>query len=136
MNVYEVFTDGGARGNPGPSACAVVIKKEDRLLHKESKVIGTSTNNVAEYNGLRLAVGWLTQNLTDPDAAVIFHLDSELVVKQMNNLYKIKDSKLKILSDEIKAELKQLKVNYKFVHIPRNKNEMADELLNKALDSL
>ena len=129
----SIYTDGGARGNPGPSAIGVVIKDhKGKVLEKIGKFIGSTTNNDAEYKALLEGL----QTAGHMGAKIInCHLDSELVVKQMNGNYKVKNSNLKTLWKEIKIlENTFSKVTYR--HIPREKNYEADALVNQVLDSL
>lgn len=125
------FTDGGSRNNPGPAACGAVIKNEKQdLLFTGSEFLGTATNNQAEYGALILA---LKKAGELGGTEIICYLDSELVVKQLNRQYKVKDEKMKLLfSEVVKLALNFDKVE--FVHIPREKNKLADKLVNERLD--
>lgn len=127
----NLYTDGGARGNPGPAAIGVVIKNaEDQVLFELGKYIGETTNNQAEYQALLMA---LEKALEFKAETVNCFLDSELVVKQMKGEYKVKDKALGLLF--IKAwNLVQKFKNTTFNHIPREKNKQADALVNQALD--
>ncbi|MEK7163672.1 MAG: ribonuclease HI family protein [Patescibacteria group bacterium] len=128
MTSYRIFTDGGARGNPGPSACAFVVYDGENLIYKQGFYLGISTNNQAEYQGVLKAAEYCS--LLIAHCSVTFYLDSLLVVKQMRGEYKIKDPKLKILHDKIK----NYKLKIDFVHVPREQNRDADALVNKTLD--
>ena len=133
MSKAKMFTDGGSRGNPGPAAVGgVIYNTKDEKLKEFSQSIGNSTNNIAEYTalitGLRLCKDMGFKQ-------VDCYLDSELVVKQLNKLYKVKDEKMKILFDVIK-ELTAEFEKVSFTHVLRAKNKLADLLVNKALDSL
>jgi ribonuclease HI len=125
------YTDGGARGNPGPAAYGVVIKDESgKILFSEGKYIGQTTNNQAEYQGLVAALE-SAQKLGATEADC--YLDSELIVKQMKREYKVKD--LGLQAQFIKAW--NLINNFKkvsFTHIRREFNKEADALVNQALD--
>jgi len=127
----KIFTDGGARGNPGPAAIGVVIKDENnKILKKHSEYIGKLTNNQAEYRALIKGLE-LAKELKPQEIAC--YLDSELVVKQMKQEYKVKDKDLQPLF--IKAW--NAKINLKkvsFHHIARELNKEADKLLNQELD--
>jgi ribonuclease HI len=131
MNQVKLFTDGGSRGNPGPAAIGgVIYDLNGEKLKEFSEYIGESTNNIAEYSalikGLRLCLEMGFKNVS-------CNLDSELVVKQLNKIYKVKDEKMKILYDvvvETKAEFESVS----FTHVLRAKNKLADTLVNKALD--
>ncbi len=126
-----VYTDGGARGNPGPAGIGVVISRGDTLLAEFGAYIGRKTNNQAEYAAL-LAGLERAAEFTDTDVACI--LDSELVVKQMTGHYKIKSSELRKLAHQAKAlEHRFRQVTY--AHTRREGNQRADQLVNEAIDS-
>ena len=128
-------TDGGSRGNPGPAACAFVAEVEGKIVQQESSFLGDSTNNCAEYQGVILALKWLSKNYNRfPETPVTFYLDSELVVRQLNGVYKIKDKKLIELFNQISEISKTVKTKVFFKNVPRAENESADLLLNKELD--
>lgn len=136
MNSLRIFTDGGARGNPGPSACAFVVYRGNNLIYQQGFYLGISTNNQAEYHGVVKAIKWLTEDSgrRTQDAEVSFYLDSLLVVKQMRGEFKIKDEKLKIFNNEIKLKIKNYKLKINFAHVPRAQNSVADALVNKTLN--
>lgn len=131
MTKVKIFTDGGARGNPGNAACAYVVYEESLIKFEQAFFLGTTTNNVAEYSGLLKAVEWSSENNI---YEIDFYLDSELVVKQMKGEYQIKDEKLRILYNKIKLKIGdgQLKVTWN--HVPRAQNARADFLVNQELD--
>ncbi len=131
--MIKIFSDGGARGNPGPAACAFVVFDEEKIIHKENKYLGEVTNNVAEYSGVLLALNWLKKNLKGEP--VNFFLDSELVVKQLNGIYKIRNKILLDLVIQIKEIEKELGVKINYKNVPREKNKLADKLVNNELDS-
>jgi len=134
-NSVSIFSDGGARGNPGLAACAFVVFDNSKVLHKESKYLGSTTNNVAEYQGVLLALNWLADSgIQHQVSSVRFYLDSELIAKQLNGLYKVKDSELKNLLLLIKSLQEKIKVKIFFHHISRSKNKLADFLVNQELD--
>ena len=126
-----LFTDGGARGNPGPAAYAFVLEAEDgTILAAEGEAIGKATNNVAEYRGL---VAGLARAVELAVAEVEVRSDSELLVKQMRGEYRVKSPALRTLSLEAARLARRLdRVDY--VHVPREHNELADRLVNEALD--
>ena len=134
-----VFADGGARGNPGPAAIGFVVKDEKGLvLDKKGKAIGQATNNIAEYTAVIEALKWLKNELTSHELRanelrVTFFLDSQLVVNQLNGLYKIKNSKLRNLIIKVRQLEKEVGGNIFYLHIPREKNKEADTLVNQAL---
>ncbi|MFQ5510916.1 MAG: ribonuclease HI family protein [Candidatus Krumholzibacteriia bacterium] len=124
--------DGASRGNPGPASCAVIITDESgEELLRRSKVLGTATNNVAEYHGVHLALELLGQ-LGASD--VVLKLDSELVVKQLNGEYKVKHPSLKPLFERATTLIGQFS-SVEVVHIPRAENKAVDRLANDALDA-
>lgn len=128
---YELFTDGGARGNPGPGAVGIVIKKGDEVVFSKGKYIGDEvTNNQAEY---RAILGGLQVASKMEIKEMKCNLDSELVVKQLKGEYKVKNEDLRELFAKVKkAEEDFKKVSYH--HIPREKNKLADAMVNEALD--
>lgn len=131
--VLSVYCDGGARGNPGPSAIGVVIKDEKRnTIHQFGKVIGIGTNNVAEYIAVIEALTWVNEHVKP--SGIRFFLDSELVVSQLTGLYKIKNAKLRELLMIIRENEGVLGGNISYQYIPREENEEADRLVNAALD--
>jgi len=127
----RIFCDGGSRGNPGPAASAFVVYDNKQAIHSESKYIGETTNNVAEYTALLMAMEWLRKNPSD----VTIVLDSELVKKQMTGEYKIKNQNLRVLATEINKIVKELSVNIDYVHTLREGNLHADKLVNMELDA-
>jgi ribonuclease HI len=126
-----VHVDGGARGNPGPAAAACVITSpEGVLLGEHAQLLGTATNNVAEYRALLLglAKAW---ELGASEVEVIG--DSELIAKQVNGLFKVKHEAMKPLYREAMAALEQFE-RWSIRTVPREQNEHADALVNVALD--
>lgn len=129
---YVLYTDGGSRGNPGKSAIGFVVFKNNEEVFRYNKYIGITTNNVAEYTALIYALTYLTKNQI---FSATCYLDSELVVKQLNGVYKIKNDNISILADKVFILVKQFK-NISFNHVLRDKNKIADSLVNKALDEV
>ena len=127
-----VHVDGGARGNPGPAAVGVVVSTPDgEVLDEMGQVIGVATNNVAEYRGLVAGLEKAVE-LAVPEVEVIS--DSELLVKQMTGEYRIKNEALRELSLQAARLARQIgKVSYRAVR--REHNELADRLVNEALDA-
>jgi probable phosphoglycerate mutase len=128
----RLSTDGGARGNPGPAAYGYVLEADDgTVLDARGETIGTATNNVAEYRGLLAGFEAALERGVE-EVEVIS--DSELVVKQMRGEYKVKNETLRELVDEAHAlESRFRRVTYTAVR--REHNELADRLVNEALDS-
>jgi ribonuclease HI len=132
-----VHTDGGSRGNPGPAACAFIIECGGKIIHKESKYLGKATNNIAEYKGVLLALQWIKLHERFFLRGVItFFLDSELIVKQLNGLYRVKDEKLRELFYQTTSLFKKGNLKIIFKNIPRSKNKIADFLVNEELDKI
>ena len=126
----QIYTDGGARGNPGPSGIGVVIWSGNELVGQYKKYIGKATNNQAEYKAVILA---LEEAKKIGAEELEFFLDSELVVKQINREYKVKDKGLAALF----VQVWNLSMGFKkatFTHVPREKNKDADKLVNEAID--
>jgi ribonuclease HI len=128
----RLSTDGGARGNPGPAAFGYVIEAEDgTVLAAHGERIGVATNNVAEYRAL---VAGLEKALELAVDEVDVVSDSQLLVRQMTGEYKVKNEALRKLSLEAAVLARRLRrVTYRSV--PREHNELADRLVNKALDA-
>ena len=136
-NKIAIYSDGGARGNPGPAACAFIVKKGEGIIQKSSKFLGEATNNVAEYSGAIEALKWLSENspvLKDISGPIEFYMDSELVVKQIIGDYKVKNIKLGVLNSEVLTLLKKIPTKILFINVPRSKNKTADLLVNQELD--
>ncbi len=130
-----IYCDGGARGNPGPAASAFVDIQDGKVIHKASKYLGKATNNIAEYGSVLLALSWLFKNYKNVlDLKVIVNLDSELVTKQMSGLYKVKNTKLKEMYVKGKGIESMLSTKVLYKWTPRDKNRLADFLVNKELD--
>jgi probable phosphoglycerate mutase len=127
----RLSTDGGARGNPGPAAYGYVLETEDgTVMDARGETIGVATNNVAEYRALIAGLEKAVE-LGIEELEVVS--DSELLVKQMQGEYKVKNEALRDLNDEANfLERKLGRVRYKAVR--REHNELADKLVNEALD--
>lgn len=126
------YTDGGSRGNPGPSAAGYVLMSTDNVIIAEGGAfLGITTNNVAEYQAVYLALEKAQQLAA---RQVDFRLDSQLVVNQMNGIYKVKHSELLPIHNRIR-ELASHFDKVTFVHVRREYNRLADGVVNKVLDS-
>lgn len=138
MSKLLTYTDGGARGNPGPAACGAVIQNEKgEIISELSKYIGEATNNQAEYSALILAleeVENIFQKENAEEKRVECYLDSELVVKQLKREYRIKNEGLKPLFQKVIKLISGFD-SIKFNYIPREKNKLADKLANRELDA-
>ncbi len=150
-----INTDGGARGNPGPAGIGVLIANEaGEIISRHKEYIGKATNNVAEYRALILGLQKArkisnfqyqipNQVHNSPPPPLILRggeeveleirMDSELIVRQMQGRYKIKDSGLKLLAEQAFGLIKNFE-QVNFIHIPREQNKEADKLVNEALD--
>ncbi len=132
-----IHTDGGARGNPGPAAIGIVITIGNNTKEYGEK-IGSTTNNVAEYKAVIFALKKAKQLLGKKNTKLYeaeIHTDSELLAKQINGLYRIKDKDLGLLFIEIwnlKQDFKKVTIS----HVPRESNRGADKLVNQSLDTL
>ncbi|MDZ7798317.1 MAG: ribonuclease HI family protein [Patescibacteria group bacterium] len=127
---YQIYTDGGARGNPGPAGLGVVIWQGHKLIGQYKKYIGKATNNQAEYQAIHFGL----QKAKEVGAKNIeCFLDSELVVNQLNMEFKIKNKELGPWFIKI-WNLRQSFDKVTFTHIRREKNKEADKLVNEAID--
>lgn len=132
----HIFTDGGSRGNPGPAGAGWAIYDTkvnlDEPMSTGSKFLGTTTNNVAEWQGLLLGVKQAIDILGKNIEVTVF-MDSELVVKQVKGIYKVKQPHLKpflVEINKLKTEIKKFEIS----HIYRKNNKLADSLANQAMD--
>ena len=128
-----VEADGGSRGNPGPAAWGAVVRDADtgEVLAELAEVIGTATNNVAEYSGL--VAGLRAAQAIDPGASVVVRLDSKLVIEQMAGRWQAKNPTLRALAAQARSVFPDERVSWRWV--PRAENAHADRLLNEALDA-
>ncbi|HEY8501482.1 MAG TPA: ribonuclease HI family protein [Solirubrobacterales bacterium] len=132
MSRVTVNVDGGARGNPGPAAIGVVVRNGDgRVLEEVGEAIGEATNNVAEYRALLRGI-----KLAAAHGAEELELigDSELVVRQVEGRYKVKNAGMKELHGEVKRALRDFD-SWSIRHVRREHNADADRLVNEALDA-
>ncbi|PJC55943.1 ribonuclease H [Candidatus Kaiserbacteria bacterium CG_4_9_14_0_2_um_filter_41_32] len=137
MKTIICYTDGGARGNPGPAAIGVYITDEKGVMVREAaQTIGNSTNNFAEYQAVLIGLQTLKQEYGKATKTMQFEirLDSELVKKQLNAEYQIKEPGLVPMFIEIHNMRVANFPHLKLTHIPREKNKEADRLVNEALD--
>jgi len=138
MRKIIIYTDGGSRGNPGPSAIGIVFCNEKGdIIKKYSEVLGELTNNEAEYQAVIFALKKfkaLFGNKLAKNSEIEVRADSELLIKQIQGLYKILEPKIQSLfltAWNLKLDFKKVK----FKIIPREKNKTADRLVNEALDT-
>lgn len=134
MKKVIVYSDGGARGNPGPSGIGVYITDEEgKVLQEVSEYIGEATNNIAEYMAVQRGLQVLSLILDDTSILVEWKLDSELVQKQLAGEYKVKNPGLREIFNEIQR-LRAKFPNLSITHVRREFNKEADRLVNEALD--
>jgi probable phosphoglycerate mutase len=127
---FKLTADGGSRGNPGPAGYGAVVSENGKILAELFDVIGTATNNVAEYSGLLAGLTHIHQ--LDPEATIEVAMDSKLVVEQMSGRWQIKHADMRDLAKQCRDAHNPSLVTYKW--IPRDENSHADRLANKALD--
>ena len=133
---YIVHTDGGSRGNPGPASIGVVIEGVGTEKKEYGEYIGVTTNNEAEYRAVIFALKKLKQLVGSSkvkNGLAVFYLDSELLVKQLNHEYKVKEENIQKLF----LEVHNLKLDFgkvEFKHVLRGMNSEADKLVNQVLD--
>ncbi len=131
--VYRVWTDGACRGNPGPASIGVVVLDPDGTeIATASRAIGRTTNNVAEYEALLVALELLEElSITRAE----FNMDSQLIVRQLSGQYRVKDPKMKRMHQRVRVAMARLE-HSQVHHVPREENKRADALANEALDAL
>ena len=129
-----INTDGGARGNPGPAGAGVVIKKSGKIIAEVKKYLGDNkTNNWAEYEALIIGLTEAKKHGLSGKSLEV-RMDSELIVKQMQGLYKVKDVNLKLQNKKVRELIAADFPDTIFVHVRREENAEADKLVNEALD--
>lgn len=134
VTTLSIYTDGGSRGNPGPSASAYIIYNAyNEILESGGSYIGITTNNQAEYTGVLLGLQAAKQFAGNNDT-ILFNIDSLLVVNQMNGLYKIKNRELWPLNQQIRELMQEFK-QVRFNHVPREENTAADAKVNEILNA-
>lgn len=138
IELLEIHTDGGSRGNPGQAAIGVVAHSGDQEIFTISEKIGVTTNNVAEYTAVLRALEKIEEARLFTEK-IRFVLDSELIVRQITGKYKVKQEHLKELRDKIVNQVKKLRDSgqiklMSFTNVLRDKNKEADKLVNQALD--
>ena len=139
MSKIKVFTDGAAKGNPGPAGIGIVIYDEnDFILRTYKEYLGETTNNQAEYRALLKSIDLikkLNSNIQVSFDSIEFYSDSELLVNQINFDYQTKDSGLAVLNSKFHVIAKKLEKPFIIKHIERAKNKNADMLANLAIDN-
>lgn len=136
MELFElddiiIYTDGASRGNPGEAGIGVVIfDKKDKLVKEISRYIGTATNNVAEYKAL---IEGLKAGLEMSARHVHIKSDSQLLIRQLTGIYRVKNEGLKPLHEEALSLLQKFR-KYELEHISREDNKLADKLANEGIE--
>lgn len=138
MGKIVIYTDGGARGNPGPAGIGVIIQDESgNTIKSYGEAIGEKTNNEAEYQAVIFALKKIKLLFGKGKAkqmAIEIRMDSELAVEQLSNRYKIQEENLQKRFMEIRNLIIDVGGNVSFMHVPREQNRAADKLVNAALD--
>jgi ribonuclease HI len=128
---WLLMVDGAARGNPGDAGCGAAICDESGAVVKElSRYLGRTTNNVAEYEGLIMGLEELVRLRRKK---ILVQSDSQLLVRQLNGEYRVKDEKLKTLYQRVMNLLRHFD-SYRIVHVYREMNKIADRLANRGID--
>lgn len=136
MSDISIFTDGGARGNPGPAALGVYIEQNGKALAKIGKYLGEQTNNFAEYSAIAEAFEWLLKNKdVYKIEKVDFFTDSLLAYSQITGVYKVKDAIIREFIFKIRQSEQELNFSIYYHHILREKNKIADFIVNETLDN-
>lgn len=127
----SLFTDGACRGNPGNGgAGAVLVGENGEVVKTAKRFLGHCTNNIAEYQALILGLG---EALGRGATAISIYLDSELIVRQIQGIYRVKNPTLKPLMADVRALLDRFDT-WQVSHVPRSENAVADKLANEAID--
>lgn len=133
LEAAKLYTDGGSRGNPGPSALGYAIfDLDDKVIEKNSRYLGITTNNQAEYQALK--EGLEASRILGVKKIDVF-MDSLLVINQLKGLYKVKNSELMPVNQSVRRILSEFE-SYTLTHIPREKNSVADSMVNECLDAV
>jgi len=128
---YRVYTDGASSGNPGPAGIGVVVERDGEVLAKLSRYVGETTNNVAEYLAFLYGLG---KALELGARDVIFLSDSDLLVKQVKGIYRVKDRKLRDLHRRVMERVRRFR-SFNIEHVNRRENSTADGLARRAISS-
>lgn len=131
LGEWTLMVDGAARGNPGAAGCGAVICDESGTVVKElGRYLGHATNNVAEYEGLLMGLEGVLQL---GGKRVLVQSDSQLLVRQLDGMYRVKDEKLKKLYEKALGLLRRFD-SYRIIHVAREYNRAADRMANRAID--
>lgn len=132
MNTINIYTDGASRGNPGPAAAAFIFLHENKIIYQKSFYLGNTTNNSAEYQAIFNALKDAQKFTHD---IIKLHSDSQLIIRQLNNVYRVKSKRLLPYYKKIQKLIKNFS-NISFVHVPRTDKyiQKCDRLANQALN--
>jgi ribonuclease HI len=130
--MLKIYSDGGSRGNPGPSAYAIVVTEDGKVIHEHSEFLGIHTNNYAEYRGL---IAGLTKAIQLGAQEAEFIMDSQLVIRQMTGEYKVRSEAVRELYEDAK-NLASMIPKVRFTNVRRSEQLIprADALLNEEMD--
>lgn len=134
MANLTIFTDGGARSNPGPAGIGVVVYRDEQVVWQLGQSIGTATNNEAEYQAFLTSLDWVLAQPQADITHIVWKLDSKLVVEQLNKNWKVKEARLQVFVQQAWKKLSTLPYSFQITHVPREQNAVADGLYNTALD--
>lgn len=134
MSHVLIYTDGGARNNPGPAGAGAVILLDEKRVGEVKKYLGSQTNNWAEYEAVALALAE-AKRLGLAGKPLEVRMDSKLVVEQVSRNWKIKEPALRLQAQKVWELLRDFP-EYKFVYVPREYNKEADLLVNEAIDAM
>lgn len=130
---FHAFTDGASRGNPGESGIGLLVRDETgKTILTASGYIGTTTNNIAEYTAL---LALLKRMKGTECSRLVVHSDSELMVRQLNGEYRVRDGEIRKYYDKVQRLIRSLKCEVELKHIPRERNADADRLANQAINT-
>ncbi|HVT00787.1 MAG TPA: ribonuclease HI family protein [Patescibacteria group bacterium] len=133
---FTIYTDGGSRGNPGPSAYGFVIYDgNEKLLIEKGETLGIQTNNYAEYTAIISALKWIEENSKIEKARINIRMDSQLAARQLSGIYRVKNENIRSLFFTIKTLIDRIGIDVVYTHVPREQNKDADRMVNLALDN-
>ena len=129
----KIFTDGGSINNPGPAAIAFVVYLNNKIVYSFSSKIGINTNNFAEYAALEKSLEWIRDNPGFRLDKISVFSDSNLMVNQLNGLFKVKSTHIREFIIKIRVLEREINIPIVYKHIPREENSLADSLIKRAL---
>lgn len=128
--ILKIFTDGGSKGNPGPSSIGMVFYIDGKKVFHHHDNIGIATNNDAEYAALITALGFAKEKYRSGVEKIEFYSDSSLMVNQVNGLFKVKNGKIKEYVMKVRTLEQEIGLPITYSYIPRENNKEADLLVN------